>query len=49
MGDVRTVEVPLPAGATDQVVFDFSTFNVSFDCGLPAPTASYLLDDLRVE
>jgi hypothetical protein len=49
MGDVRTVEVPLPDGTTNEVVFDFSTSNVSFGCGPPEPTTSYLLDDLRAE
>jgi hypothetical protein len=49
MGDVRPMEAALPAGATDEVVFDFEISPPSGACGLPAPTASYLVDDLRVE
>jgi hypothetical protein len=47
LGDPRSVEVALPAGTADELVFDFSTRRSS-DCGPPEPTASYLLDDLRV-
>ena len=48
-GAVRTVEIPLPAGASGDIVFDAATFIPSVDCGLAPPTVSYLLDDLRVE
>jgi hypothetical protein len=48
-GDIRTVEVPLPAGVADEVVFDFRTNALTFACGLQVATASYQIDDLRVE
>jgi hypothetical protein len=49
MGDSRPIEVALPAGTVDEVVFDFIAAAPSSGCGLYPPTASYLLDDLRVE
>jgi hypothetical protein len=47
LGDVQTMEIPLPAGATNEVVFELSTLGVS--CGPTPPTAGVLVDDLRVE
>jgi len=49
MGDARTMEAALPAGAADEVVFDFVVASPSGACGLPIPNVGYLLDDLRVE
>jgi len=58
VGDVRTVEVPLPPDATSEVIFDFmvSASGVALQnglitsaCGLLPPPVSYLVDDLRVE
>ncbi len=48
LGDVRTVEAPLPATVGSEVVFDVDMYQ-SFQCGLPVQGVSYLLDDLRVE
>lgn len=48
-GAARTIEIPLPAGASGEIVFDANTGSPSFGCGLPPPTVGYLIDDLRVE
>lgn len=49
LGDVRTIEIPLPAGATSEVVVDLSVSR-PFSCGLPHPASvGYLIDDLRLE
>lgn len=47
LGDVQTMEIPLPAGATNEVVFELSSSG--FSCGPTSPTAGVLVDDLRVE
>jgi hypothetical protein len=58
VGDVRTVEVPLPPDATSEVIFDFTVSAsgvtiqnglITSACGLVPPPASYLVDELRVE
>jgi len=49
LGDIRTVEAPLPAGVAGEVVFDIRTDGGGFGCGLQAAAASYQIDDLRVE
>lgn len=49
LGDARAMEIPLPTGVADEVVFDFGIAVSGGSCGLPIPTASYLVDDLRVE
>jgi len=48
LGPINQIEAALPSGVTNEVVVDFSTVQ-SYGCGLPAPIASYLMDDLRVE
>ncbi|HEY0709487.1 MAG TPA: hypothetical protein VGG33_21940 [Polyangia bacterium] len=49
-GPVRTVEIPLPAAVAvgGHVVVDLSVDGPTV-CGLPAPKAGYLIDDVRVE
>jgi hypothetical protein len=47
VGPARTIELPLPPMAGPEIVFDLST--ESAGCGLLAPTAGYLLDDLRID
>ena len=49
LGAVRTIEVPLPSGTTTEVVVDALGSANSTLCGLPSPSVSLLLDDLRVE
>jgi len=50
LADVIHVEVPLPSGASSEVVVDLNISTVQNACGLPPPpNASYLVDDLRVE
>ena len=50
LGDTRTVEAPLPAGAATEVVFDFNMDSAPSACGGPLPPSpGYLIDDLRVE
>jgi hypothetical protein len=44
---VATIELPLPAGTTDQVVFEIA--GVTGGCGLPPPPTALIIDDLRVE
>jgi len=46
---VRTVEIPLPAGVTTEVIVDLRAETLSPSCALPWPRAAYLVDDLRVE
>ena len=49
LGDVRTIEIPLPDGATSEVIVDLSATPPS-PCSLPVPgPVGYLIDDLRVE
>jgi hypothetical protein len=43
----ETIELPLPAGATDEVTFEID--GVTFQCGLPPSPTLVVLDDLRVE
>jgi hypothetical protein len=47
LGDIQAMEIPLPEGATNEVVFELATSQ--FSCGPTAPTAGVLVDDLRVE
>lgn len=49
LGDVRTVELPLPAGVTSEVIVDLHARTWSSCGGLPQVRAGYLVDDLRVE
>jgi hypothetical protein len=49
LGAVSAVDIPLPAGAGPEVVFDAATQTGGFTCGPPFPASSFLLDDLRVE
>ena len=49
LGDVIPVEMPLPAGASSEVVVDLNTALDQSNCGLQPTNASYLVDDLRVE
>jgi hypothetical protein len=50
LGAIVGIEVPLPAGVGDEVVFDFRTGVSDSSCaGLALLGASYQLDDLRVE
>jgi hypothetical protein len=42
-----TIEVPLPAGTTGEIVFEIA--GVTFGCGLPPPPTALIIDDLRVE
>ena len=48
MGDIRTLEIPLPTDATGEVVLDMTTRTNYLECGYYAfpPTAGYLIDDL---
>jgi len=48
LGDVRTIELPLPAGADSEVVVDLYS-DAPESCGLPMPPVGYLIDDMRVE
>jgi hypothetical protein len=41
-----TLEIALPAGATDEVIIDLERVD---NCGPPLPEPGFLLDDLRVE
>jgi hypothetical protein len=49
LGDVRTVELPLPTGAAPEIVFDVAVRLDRQGCGLFPPATGYLIDDLRVE
>lgn len=49
LGEVMHVEIPLPAGASSEVVVDLNTGLNSSSCGLQPTNASFLVDDLRVE
>jgi hypothetical protein len=49
LGALRTVELPIPAGAAGEVVFDLSVGDLGAGCGLAPPGAAYLVDDLRAE
>jgi hypothetical protein len=44
---IKTVELPLPAGVTDELTFEIA--GVTFDCGLPPFPTVLVIDDLRVE
>jgi hypothetical protein len=48
LGDVRTIEIPLPPGGDSEVVVDLYS-GAPESCGLPMPPVGYLIDDLRVE
>ena len=49
LGEVRTIEIPLPAGVDSEVIVDLHVAP-PIPCGLPLPPAAgYLIDDLRVE
>ena len=49
LGDVIHVEIPLPSGASSEVVVDLNTYPYQTACGLQPTNASFLVDDLRVE
>ena len=49
LGAVRTIEMPLPAGTVDEIIFDANVANPDLGCGPPPDEVNYLLDDLRVE
>lgn len=49
-GDVQDVELPLPAGTGDEIVFDVLVYGYPAGCGLlPALPPNVVIDDLRVE
>lgn len=49
LGEIRDVELPLPAGHGAEVVLDVSVGFLGGGCGLLPPTLGLLIDDLKVE
>jgi len=49
LGEVRSLELPLPAGHGGEVIVDASVGYPGAACGPLPPTMGVLLDDLRVE
>lgn len=44
---VETIEIPLPAGITGEIIFEID--GQTSGCGLPPPPTALVIDDLRVE
>jgi hypothetical protein len=49
LGSSRVIEIPIPVGATSEVVVDFAVSDGGAICGLPPPLAGYLIDDVAAE
>ena len=49
IGNVTTIEAPLPSDAGNEVVLDFQVGVYPAACSLPVPVPGYQIDDLRVE